>query len=246
MVVLGSLWGFRTIELNGRLEIFTPGDQQKDGPPSEVAQKELQALNSYPPEHSPWKSCRWKTTFLLGFGLWQWTSLGGGFKHLVRLLASCDRIKSWFQRFVLFTQILGEMIQFDQQKIQIGFSSTTNYCSSHVWWLVGCGWEAHKKTHGWNQKRKRNILDNSLTKQNNPGDSSRDLFIPGWRSRTTIWKGHVNSPSQKGHDRRIARIWFISLYCSTLSSHLDHHIWMGIYIKNQSFFSHTHTPKVQC
>ena len=34
-----------------------------------------------------------------------------------------------------------------------------------------------------------------------PGDSIRALFIPDrWRSPTTPWKGHVNSPSQKGHE----------------------------------------------
>ena len=33
-----------------------------------------------------------------------------------------------------------------------------------------------------------------------PGDSIRALFFPDrWRSRTTPWKGHMNSPSQKGH-----------------------------------------------
>ena len=45
-------------------------------------------------------------------------------------------------------------------------------------------------------------------KQLDPGDSSRDLFIPDrWRSPLQPFqKGHVNSPSQKGHDRRIARM----------------------------------------
>ena len=37
-------------------------------------------------------------------------------------------------------------------------------------------------------------------KNQEPGDSSRDLFIPKrWRSLKN-WKGHVNSPSQKGHE----------------------------------------------
>ena len=37
-------------------------------------------------------------------------------------------------------------------------------------------------------------------KEDQPGDSSRDLFVPDrWRSRFTFEKGHVNSPSQKGH-----------------------------------------------
>ena len=39
-----------------------------------------------------------------------------------------------------------------------------------------------------------------------PGDSKWPNFIPDrWRSFLTIEKGHVNSPSQKGHLRRIAR-----------------------------------------
>ena len=56
--------------------------------------------------------------------------------------------------------------------------------------------------------RSRNIQD--LTSQaktikmklSTPGDSSRVLFIPArWRSRFhPFQKGHVNSPSQKGHD----------------------------------------------
>ncbi len=46
-----------------------------------------------------------------------------------------------------------------------------------------------------------------LFEKNIPGDSSRDLLIPKrWRSPTTFEKGHVNSPSQKGHDRRITRL----------------------------------------
>ena len=41
-----------------------------------------------------------------------------------------------------------------------------------------------------------------------PGDSILGLFIPDrWRSPfQPLSSGHVNSPSQKGHDRRIARL----------------------------------------
>ena len=38
-----------------------------------------------------------------------------------------------------------------------------------------------------------------------PGDSNRDPFILRLEVTESLWKGHVNSPSQKGHDRRIAR-----------------------------------------
>ena len=45
-----------------------------------------------------------------------------------------------------------------------------------------------------------------LRKSYPPGDSSRDLFIPDrWRSLNHPKKGHVNSPSQKGHDRRFCQ-----------------------------------------
>ena len=34
-----------------------------------------------------------------------------------------------------------------------------------------------------------------------PGDSIRDLLIPDLEVTNSDWKGHVNSPSQKGHQQ---------------------------------------------
>ena len=46
------------------------------------------------------------------------------------------------------------------------------------------------------------------SKKHGPGDSSRDLFdflSPSWRSLKKPLKGVTFSPSQKGHDRRMAK-----------------------------------------
>ena len=53
---------------------------------------------------------------------------------------------------------------------------------------------------------------------------SRDLFIPGrWRSLTTIGKGHVNSPSKKGHQQTCQvhfLPWMVSIWLGEFQTYL--------------------------
>ena len=48
-------------------------------------------------------------------------------------------------------------------------------------------------------------FNNSLTRPWRPDDSTKWPFDPLVEGHLTYLKGHVNSPFQKGHDRRIAR-----------------------------------------
>ena len=51
-----------------------------------------------------------------------------------------------------------------------------------------------------------NFLDLFWGRRNcQPGNSLRDLFIPGLEVTSNPWRGHVNLPSQKGHNRTIEK-----------------------------------------